>query len=665
MRPRATGSLAATTAALVVAGALAGQQPGATERDAVSPTGRAPRLAWTPARQETWNRMRATGHPLFRLASQHCTAAARGSPRYGDRGLWCGWIFQVTGDARLGRVAWQRVRGGILRGPANANDVRENLIENAILFDWLLPVLTTAERDSAVAGLNRWAEFALGINTRKYQGGLLLSDSDALVGYYFGLAAVDLATRDLAGHRPWLDAGPATTPAKIEVGGWRATGADWRTARNALHHYLTGPGAGGEWIEGTGYNTGTIGLMAMGYAAVAAQAPPGALDDVATFLEAAGHAQRWEVTPDLLQAVQWGDEEHPREFRGRLFRRTTTLSLLAGVTGDTPGGRAAQGLLQALYRTYGQSGYQSAEPWARALLTWNPWLPAAPDEATPSWRFNHGMGHLLVRQGQDLVSILMPPRTGAHHEVQFVATMQLYRRGEWALTQPIGYGGASLEGHGANGALVAGLSAMARKGVDTLQHGPDWWALTGSTGGPKYVGNYYAPPPAFLDHWRRTVVHFRRDGVDHFVTIDRVAMDDPRTLPRLDRYRRPDQAAIRNARGLFEWVIHAPVAPDTSAGMLRWTTPGGQPVIVQRVAGPPDATVILDERTLYTTYHVQPGERRWQARLVPAFTGGTMRTVHLISIGANEPPPVRASGDRIEVGRTAIIIGDRGVQVEG
>ena len=513
--PRGAATALAMVAALATG--LPAQQPASPAEGAMSPTGRSPRLAWNAARQRTWEQMRSTRHPLYLLAEQNCNQAARGDPRYGDGGLWCAWIYQLTGNPRVGQVAWQQARGGILHGPANANDVRENLIEKAILFDWLLPLLPPAERDAAVSGLNRWAEFALAINTKQYEGGLQLSNSDALVGYYFGLAAVDVATRGMPGHVPWLDAGPETQPTRTTVGGWRATAADWSTARNALHRYLIGPGRGGEWIEGTGYNPGTLGLMALGLAAVGGATPDGALDDVAAYLDSAGIAQTWEVTPDLAQSVQWGDEEHARGFQGRLYRRTTTLSLLAGVNGDSPGGRTAQGLLQALYQRYGMTGSRSAEPWARALLAWNPWLPADNPFPGDGWRYHAGMGHLLVRQGGDLISILMPPRTGAHHEVQFLSTMQVYRAGEWALTQPIGYGGASIEGHGANGGLVAGLSSMARKGVDTLQHGDGWWALTGSTGGPKYLGNYYAPPPPFLEQWQRTVVYFRRDDTDHLI----------------------------------------------------------------------------------------------------------------------------------------------------
>ncbi len=41
-----------------------------------------------------------------------------------------------------------------------------------------------------------------------------------------------------------------------------------------------------------GYNTGTVGLMALGYGALEPRAPPGTFADIHTFLEAAGPAAR-------------------------------------------------------------------------------------------------------------------------------------------------------------------------------------------------------------------------------------------------------------------------------------------------------------------------------------------------------------------------------------
>ena len=153
--------------------------------------GRIPRLVWTPQRQAMWAQMRREGHPLYHVLENNCNLAVAGSPRYGDRGLWCTIMYQVTGNLAYARTAWALAQQYIEGPPASPNDVRENFIENAIMFDWLYPALSADEREAAVQGLNRWGDYALGINTPAYVGGVRLGDSDANTGYYFGLAATD------------------------------------------------------------------------------------------------------------------------------------------------------------------------------------------------------------------------------------------------------------------------------------------------------------------------------------------------------------------------------------------------------------------------------------------------------------------------------------------
>ena len=100
-----------------------------------SPTGRQPRLIWTPARQQTWNQMVVENHQRFQHIRSNCDRARAGSPRYGDRGLWCALVYQMTGDVGAARTAWSIAGPLITSAPTNANDVRENFIENAIGFD--------------------------------------------------------------------------------------------------------------------------------------------------------------------------------------------------------------------------------------------------------------------------------------------------------------------------------------------------------------------------------------------------------------------------------------------------------------------------------------------------------------------------------------------------
>ncbi len=97
----------------------------------------------------------------------------------------------------------------------------------------------------------------------------------------------------------------------------------------------------------------------------------------------------------------------------------------------------------------------------------------------------------------------------------------------------------------------------------------------------------------------------------------------------------------------------------------EWLTTGGQPAIVQRASGPAERTIILDERELYDSYHVQQSERHWQARLVADFQGGALTTTHVITVGRRSPVTTSVSGDTLVVGRTRLVFAPTGLAVDG
>ena len=69
-------------------------------------------------------------------------------------------MYQVTGNLAYARTAWALAQQYIEEASTSPNDVRENFIENAIMFDWLYPALSADEREAAVqtAGVTmRWA----------------------------------------------------------------------------------------------------------------------------------------------------------------------------------------------------------------------------------------------------------------------------------------------------------------------------------------------------------------------------------------------------------------------------------------------------------------------------------------------------------------------------
>lgn len=630
-----------------------------------SPTGREPRLIWTAARQATWNRMVQEQHPRFLHIKSKCDRAKSGSPAYGDRGLWCALYYQMTGDLSAARTAWTIVAPSLTGAPANANDVRENYIENALLFDWLYPALNATEQAQAIAGLNTWANYVLAVGTPAYVGGMRTGDSDAMVGYYFGLAAADLATRGMAGHVDWLDASQSGGPGYLPVGNLTATGINRSTARNTIAEYATVRAAGGQWIESSGYDPGTVVLLVMGVEAIrTAIAPqPDPFPEVQQFFREAIDFNIQIVTPDLRSSVHWGDEQHPHQFQGRLFKRVAMLGQLAGATAGSIESGRAMGLIDALAQQYGWEGYGALDPWARFYLFYDPYAPRAAWQSTPT-HTAAGRGHLVVRTANTLFSGMMVPPSDVDHQIKYLSDFQLYRNGEWALTHPFGYAGPAVEGESTNGLLTAGLSAMVNRGIDRVESGTGWWAVTGSTGGSHYdAGSYYNPPPPFLNMWQRTVVYLQRNGVDHVVTVDRVDMQDPRQLPSFDRYRSIDQTRITGARGLLEWIIHMPVPPTNAGNRWSWQTPGGQPVTVTALGAMPTAHVI-DEMSLGWTSNFPASELKYQLRLVPPFTGGQTVLRHVVTVG-NAAPAITVSGDTITIDGVQVIVTANGVQVIG
>ena len=91
-----------------------------------TPTGREPRLIWTPERQAVWSQMRADfdaspssprtlGGRYYKLIKTNAECACR----YADTGLWATLMFQITGDRRYIDLAWRATEAWFLRRATN------------------------------------------------------------------------------------------------------------------------------------------------------------------------------------------------------------------------------------------------------------------------------------------------------------------------------------------------------------------------------------------------------------------------------------------------------------------------------------------------------------------------------------------------------------------
>jgi hypothetical protein len=410
--------------------------------------------------------------------------------------------------------------------------------------------------------------------------------------------------------------------------------------RNAVAYFVKAA-EGGEWIESDTYNLGTLKLLLLGTEGVRTATGVDHFPEVTRLVPKIAFAQLNSLTPDLAAAVQWGDNEHPRDLE--LAKRVTLLGMLAGLTQDDPAtGPYVNRLVSDLAAKYKPRGYNTAQPMSRIFYSYNPFADQKDWRGElPKWDFRSGAGMLVARTGwkseDGLFVAHMPGRTSVDHEVAYFGDFQLYRKGEWALTRPLGYGAIPVGGVAANSLLLGGLSSMHSRGTVAHAAGDGFAYLAGTTSGSFYRPGYYDPPPAFVREWTRSLVYLPGPkGADAVVVYDRVAADNPRDLPKFDRYRAADRATVETAPAVVQWLVHAPERPKEAAdGVLEWKTPGGQPLRVTPLSVAKGEWSVIDEKQLWakSVGEFKQTEPKFQARFSPAKHEKWLTLVNVLTVG--------------------------------
>jgi hypothetical protein len=569
--------------------------------------------------------------------------------------LWATLMFQFTGDRAYVELAWAEVESSFLKltgRQLSANYAREYAAENVLLYDWLYPGLSSAQRATFLAKLNELFTGAL-TNASSPNAPVRTADSDQTVGVYFGLAFLFVATGD---HNPQA----SEFINRPYVGGLTPTARDRSTLRNAISEYVN-MAAGGEWIEGTDYNLGTVRLLLLGAEGVRTATGVNHFPEIAAWTPGAVLRPLHVITPDLKQSYQWGDTEHPGIFQGRLSAWQTTTGILAGI-GDGRSAPYLQSLMTRLVARYGATGYQSAEPLARMFLVFNPYAADAPATELPRGWFAPGQGLLIVKSSwNDNASMF-----GAHmpaqqpyvdHQVSYLGDFQLYRNGAWAVTHPLTYGGPGLLGEGVNTLLHSGFGSMSEF-RDVA--GAEWDAegsyayVAGTTGGQKYSDGYYQPPPTFLHEWTRSLVYLPANGpiADAIVVFDRSHAERPRDLPRFERYSTADRNTILNVGSSREWIIHMPVRPTTGGDTISWTSSAGEPVKVTMLLPRERNVTTVDESQKWAQSSVSADQRKWDVRISPAVDQPWHTFLNVVQAYGGAAPAevelVTSTNDRVE-----------------
>jgi hypothetical protein len=587
------------------------------------------RLLATPERLATWQRMVAENHPWAAMTDSNC----KGN-RYGDTGLWCAWWYMATGDQVAGRKSvglWLS-----LTDPnAGDNERREQFIERAVLYDWFCSsgtgIATPSECATMRSALSKWAQSCNSARTM---------DGDLVFGCYFGRVAFAYATGDLSDL--------------ANIGGLDRTGNNRNTFRNAVGGYFDHLDGGGLGM-GSHYDVGTLTLALMGVEVAKSATGVDHFPEF-PFLDI-GRMYIASTTGDLNQWVQYGDSYNPRDVTGRLWTRMTLWSGIEGVTKDPTLHR----LMNDFTAKYPPNGGKSfADPWARAMLFRDPYAPVG----QPWWGTWYANGHGMIYNRQPTQTLWLAAYNRAYedHQPDHLFNAQVYKNGEWVLTNPLGYGGHSYRVTASNGLSLAGLGSMYTSQNTWADSGNGWIAIAGMTSGPVYDPGKYDPPPAFVRYAGRTAVAGNVGATTVVITRDTVDMDDPRTLPKFDRYypathSSGHQGWIQDANGLPWTIWHSPVAPTVSGNTLTWTTKGGQPVRVDLLSDQPIQTATYDESVIwgYGTGSVFDSEIGFHVR------ANTPARVLWSVVQIGPPLPVSRSGDTITIGGSSWTLTTAGV----
>ncbi len=597
------------------------------------------KVGWSADQQQLWTQMYNENHPLWqRLKSQADT-----SNLYGDDGLRDGLVYLITGDTSYAYSAWQRVNwwcGDSYRPSGCAepsrNSTRHNFTNLAILYDWISDALSSTDRANYRDILDHWVDlvFSTGHGTRTW-------DSDEMTGHYFGVACYAVALMDEDPTRASEILNFAGNDFIKPVGGLDATGANTSTWRNTIKRYTTGISVGGEWLESSNYNLGTLQYLLMGASAINAYYGEDKFPDVTALYDDFAEAMVQQMTPNFRDSFQWGDEQNPHDLR--YWNRVPLMAMVSALSRDPE----ALYLFDVVYEANGTTN--TGPSWPYFVDPYS--SRQAPAGITSHHASGHGIAYHHSGWGSNdsFYASTMFNYTYVDHDRESLTNFNLYRNGGWAVSNPKGYYGGKVEGPYMNGMLISGGVAGANEafGEGAFEAGDTFLYHSGTTGGQLVHSNYYDPPLEFVHEWNRSTMYWHNtDGSDTIVVFDRLNVSDPKdtnTMPTWRYERIPDyiEERIDAANAYHQWILHIPDAnPNISGDTIKWHADNGEEVTLRTLVD--DYSLqIYDEQSLYNAGHplyltgvMRDGELKYQLRIIPTQKTGFLTLANVVHVGS-------------------------------
>lgn len=501
--------------------------------------------------------MMSDNHPLF----QRLKSEADKTGLYEDFGHRDGLMYLLTADKTYAERAWVHQP----KDNPDRNGTRHRFFQSSILFDWIKDGLSSTNKQAFKQVLINWKDLVFGISSTNH--GTRKSDSDEQTGHYMGVALFALSIKD---EDPTLYNSIVNfsgTSTSSPFGGFEPGQSGWTTQRSMIDVFAD-KAKGGEWIESWEYNMTSAQYLLYGVEAInyyfKQDKFPLATKEYGNFAKALVQ----KMVPGFNDSYQWGDVQSPRGLH--LWQHVPYSALVSGVTKD-PEALWFFDLLLSKNGTVNLPGY-----W---FINVDPYST----RKSPSGYSSHkvdGVGisyhHENWNSGSFFTSAIYSHR-GVDHDMSGFTDFNLFKNGEWAITDPKGYySHPDLHAPYLNTLLVHGdlpnYPSEAKKSLLT-EVNQNYLYQLGTCGGYSIGDGYYDPPAESLHEWTRS--HFYiKDGIgDIIIVFDRVNSDDPASIYGFNRYRATNLTRMQAASTKHQWILQVPSSVvDKSGDIFSYLT---------------------------------------------------------------------------------------------
>lgn len=600
-------------------------------------------VGWTNAMSSRWQTLKNQNHKLW----QRITAESDSGSNY-NTGLREAILYRVTGNPLYANRAYgkitgrpgstgtssdgkciqhnssagsdQRLRGVNYtdrgKGCMSLDELRQNLPHMALTYSWVADGLDPTAKAN-FADIMKW-QINLAADTHTYTNltlGVRANDTDQLASTYWAFIIYALA---IAQDDPSFSSYIFNTlvdPKGSKIGDitiscsnsdiFKLTattsddgGCDQNTWRNAIAQTIA-KSSDGQWLESTVYNLSTLSfLFSFGWI-VESHLPGVQFPELYEFAKYVKDSLINEVVPDQDDAFMWGDLPSTDSLRGtNPARRMTVMSSLMPWLNDDP--QVAymanlswtEGAVSTPYRALYNEFYLHFNPLA---------TQTAPSGITYSkvrlpysqFYLQNGAGAIYWHSGwttnDSAFYTIMNNRSGSDHDPDILNMFELWRNGDWAITNPRLYpSSTSAHNTWVNGLLVNGYygGANFQRGEVAEDVGSNYVYQVGATGGFTYglgISDVTTYPPVGIKEWSRTNFYrHNANGSDTVIISDRVTSKNPYGTSDLSKYRNDTnylhQNRINGLQGKHQIIANAYNNPTVGSETATWTGKNGETI---------------------------------------------------------------------------------------